>query len=48
MKNHAKKSGDRFDKFFEVEAFDPENSEHNKIVQKRIKKHQNKYCILNL
>ena len=36
MKNDAKKGGDRFDKFFEVEAFDPENSEHNKIVQKRI------------
>ena len=36
MKNDAKKGGDRFDKFFEVQAFDPENSEHNKIVQKRI------------
>jgi hypothetical protein len=36
MKNDAKKGGDRFDKFFEVEAFNPENSEHNKIVQKRI------------
>ena len=36
MKNDAKKSDDRFDKFFEVQAFDPENSEHNKIVQKRI------------
>ena len=36
MKNDAKKGDDRFDKFFEVEAFDPENSEHNKIVQKRI------------
>ena len=36
MKNDAKKGDDRFDKFFEVQAFDPENSEHNKIVQKRI------------
>ena len=36
MKNDAKKGGDRFDKFFEIKAFDPENSEHNKIVQKRI------------
>ena len=36
MKNDAKKGGDRFDKLFEVQAFDPENSEHNKIVQKRI------------
>ena len=36
MKNTAKKGGDRFDKLFEVQAFDPENSKDNKIVQKRI------------
>ena len=36
MKDDAKKGGDRFDKLFEVQAFDPENSKHNKIVQKRI------------
>ena len=36
MKNTAKKGGDRFDKLFEVQAFDPKNSKHNKIVQKRI------------
>jgi len=36
MKNIAKKGGDRFDEFFEVQAFDPKNSKHNKIVQKRI------------
>ena len=36
MENTAKKGGDRFDKLFEVQAFDPENSKHNKIVQKRI------------
>lgn len=36
MKDDAKKSGDRFDEFFEVQAFDPKNSKHNKIVQKRI------------
>ena len=36
MKNIAKKGGDRFDKLFEVQAFDPKNSKHNKIVQKRI------------
>ena len=36
MENDAKKGGDRFDKLFEVQAFDPENSKDNKIVQKRI------------
>ena len=36
MKNDVKKGGDRFDEFFEVQAFDPKNSKHNKIVQKRI------------
>ena len=36
MKNNAKKGGDRFDKLFEIPAFDPNNSKHNKIVQKRI------------
>ena len=36
MENIAKKGGDRFDKLFEVQAFDPKNSKHNKIVQKRI------------
>ena len=36
MENIAKKGGDRFDKLFEVQAFDPENSKDNKIVQKRI------------
>jgi hypothetical protein len=36
MKNTAKKGGDRFDKLFEVQAFDPKNSKDNKIVQKRI------------
>ena len=36
MENNAKKGGDRFDKLFEVQAFDPENSKDNKIVQKRI------------
>ena len=36
MKDDAKKGGDRFDEFFEVQAFDPKNSKHNKIVQKRI------------
>ena len=36
MENTAKKGGDRFDKLFEVQAFDPKNSKHNKIVQKRI------------
>tara|TARA_B110000967_G_C18848217_1_gene543156 strand:+ start:33 stop:359 length:327 start_codon:yes stop_codon:yes gene_type:complete len=36
MKNTVKKGGDRFDKLFEVQAFDPENSKDNKIVQKRI------------
>ena len=36
MKNDAKKNRDRFDKLFEVPAFDPNNSKHNKIVQKRI------------
>ena len=36
MENIAKKGGDRFDEFFEVQAFDPKNSKHNKIVQKRI------------
>jgi len=36
MKNDVKKGGDKFDEFFEVQAFDPKNSKHNKIVQKRI------------
>ena len=36
MKNEAKKGDGSFDNLFEVEAFDPENSKHNKIVQKRI------------
>ena len=36
MKNTAKKGKDRFDRLFEVQAFDPKNSKHNKIVQKRI------------
>ena len=36
MENTAKKGGDRFDKLFELQVFDPENSKHNKIVQKRI------------
>ena len=38
MENTAKKGDDRFDKLFEVQAFDPKNSKHNKIVQKRINK----------
>ena len=36
MENTVKKGGDRFDELFEVQAFDPKNSKHNKIVQKRI------------
>ena len=32
MENIAKKGGDRFDKFFEVQAFDPKNSKHNKKI----------------
>ena len=36
MKNDAKKGRDRFDELFEVQAFDPKSSKHNKIVQKRI------------
>lgn len=31
-----KKVGDKFDKFFEIEAFDPEDPKHKKIVQKRL------------
>ena len=34
MKNDAKKGDDRFDKFFEVQAFDPENSEIIRLFKK--------------
>ena len=36
MKKKANKVIDKFFKFFEMEAFDPENLEHKKIVQERI------------
>lgn len=38
MKKKAHKIVDRFYKFFEMNVFDPENTQHKKIVQNRINK----------
>ena len=41
MKKKAHKIVDKFYKFFEMNAFDPENIDHKKIVQNRINKMMN-------
>ena len=38
MKKKAHKIVDRFYKFFEMNVFEPENTQHKKIVQNRINK----------
>ena len=38
MKNKTHKIVDKFYKFFEMNVFDPENTQHKKIVQNRINK----------
>ena len=45
MKKKAHKIVDRFYKFFEMSVFDPENTQHKKIVQNRINKMMRTYLM---